>query len=183
MRSTSTRIAMVILLAGFTALAAGCGGGGGSGGATNTGNNTTNSAPPPTTSSSGSGGGAEPSFASAKNCEDLAGIASKAAAALAASGNASTSINTEATLLNDLANSAPSDIRSDFQTIAAAFSGFVSTLQNSGYKLGSKTPPTAAQAAALEKAAKSFDTPKLKSAEQHLEAWGKQNCKGVKVGG
>ena len=77
----------------------------------------------------------------------------------------------------------PSDIRGDFQTFAAAFSGFLHALQSSGYKLGSKTPPTAAQAAAFAQAAKAFATPKLKQAEQHLSAWARQNCKGVHVGG
>jgi hypothetical protein len=85
--------------------------------------------------------------------------------------------------LQALAKAAPSDISGDFQTFAAAFSGFVHALQNAGYKLGSKTPPTAAQAAAFAKAAKSFNTPKLKQAEQHLSAWEHQNCKGVHVGG
>jgi hypothetical protein len=82
-----------------------------------------------------------------------------------------------------LAQAAPSDIRGDFQTFAAAFSGFIHTLQASGYKLGSKTPPTAAQATAFAKAAKSLETPKLRQAETHLTNWAKQNCAGVHVGG
>ena len=130
----------------------------------------------PATTSSSSG---SPSFASAKNCQDLAGLAAKAAAAVEASGNSTNTLQTEATELQALAKAAPSDIRGDFQTFAAAFSGFLHALQSSGYKLGSKTPPTAAQAAAFAAAAKSFDTPKLKQAEQHLSAWAHQNCKGV----
>ncbi len=164
-----------MLVAGLVAVAAGCGGGGTKSPATTA---ATHSG---TTSSSS--GSAVPSFASAKNCQDLAGLAAKAAAAVEASGNSTNTLQTEETELQALAKAAPSDISGDFQTFATAFSGFLHTLQSSGYKLGSKTPPTAAQAAALEKAAKSFDTPKLKQAEQHLSAWAKQNCKGVHVGG
>jgi hypothetical protein len=82
-----------------------------------------------------------------------------------------------------LAQAAPSDIKGDFQTFAAAFAGFQHALQSSGYKLGSKTPPTAAQAAAFAQAAKAFNTSKLKQAEQHLSAWAHQNCTAVHVGG
>ena len=96
-----------------------------------------------------------------------------------ASGNAKNSLQDEATELQALAKAAPSDISGDFQTFAMAFSGFLHALQSSGYKLGSTTPPTAAQAAAFATAAKSFDTPKLKQAEQHLSAWAHQNCKGL----
>ena len=118
-------------------------------------------------------------FASAHNCQALAGLAAKAAAAVEASGNSTNALQTEATELQALAKAAPSDISGDFQTFATAFTGFLHALQSSGYKLGSKTPPTAAQAAALATAAKSFDTPKLKQAEQHLSAWARQNCSGV----
>ena len=85
--------------------------------------------------------------------------------------------------LSVLAQAAPSDIRGDFQTFSTAFSGFLQALQKAGYNPSSKTPPTAAQVAALSQAARSFDAPKLKQAEQHLGAWAKQNCKGVHVGG
>ena len=174
-----TRVAVVILAAGLAATAAGCGGGGKKPA-------TTPSATTTISKSATTTGGAEPSngtpsFASTKNCRDLAGIAAKAAAALGASGNAGASLGNEAKVLQGLANAAPSEIHGDFETIAAAFAGFVQTLQNSGYKAG--TPPTPKQAKALAKAAKTFDTAKLQQAEQHLEAWGKQNCKGVNVGG
>jgi hypothetical protein len=177
-----TRIAVVLLTAGLAAVAAGCGGGSkkSSPPTTTSGSTTTTQA---TTTSGGQTSSGTPSFASAKNCQDLAGIAAKAAAAIQASGNAGTTLNTEANVLQGLANAAPSEIKGDFQTLATAFSGFLQALQKSGFKLGSTTPPTPAQAAALEAAAKKFDTTKVKQAEQHLEAWKNQNCKGVKLGG
>jgi hypothetical protein len=176
-----SKLAAAVLVGAVAAVAAGCGGG---------------SSNSPTTTAAGSGShtktltlqasttiSASSGFASAKNCQDLAGLAAQAAAAVAASGNSTDALQTESTELQALAQAAPSDIKGDFQTFAAAFSGFIHTLQSSGYKLGSKTPPTAAQAAAFARAAKSFDTPKLKQAEQHLNAWARQNCKGVHVGG
>ncbi len=174
------QLAAAVLVAGLAVLVAGCGGGGNKG-----------SAPPDngithagtTTLQNTTTGGSTPSFASAKNCQDLAGIAAKAAAAVAASGNSTNAIQTESTELQALAQAAPSDIKGDFQTFAAAFAGFQHALQSSGYKLGSKTPPTAAQAAAFALAAKAFSSPKLKQAEQHLSAWAHQNCSGVHVGG
>jgi len=181
MRSKTTRIAVALLLAGVAAVVAGCGGGGGTNTTTSlVGSANTSQA---TTTNSGGSGGAEPSFASASNCQEMAGLAAKAAAAIESSGNAGNALQTESAEVAALAKAAPSDIRGDFQTFATAFSGFLHTLQASGYKFGSKTPPTAAQAAAFEKAAKSLDTPKLKQAETHLSAWARQNCKGVHVGG
>jgi len=163
--------AVVVLVAGLAALAAGCGGG----------KKTTTvlQQTSPLTVQNTTTGSSTPSFASAKNCRDLAGLAAKAAAAVSASsGNSANALQTESAELNALAQAAPSDIEGDFQTFAAAFSGFLHTLQSSGYKLSSQTPPTAAQLAALAKAAKAFNTPKLKHAEQHLSAWARQNCKG-----
>jgi hypothetical protein len=182
MRPASSRIVAVILAAGLVTIAAGCGGGGKKSSSSTSpvaGAVSTTLTLTGTTGSSGS----TASFASAKNCQDMAGLAAKAAAAVEASGNPTSALQTEATELQALAKAAPSDISADFQTFATAFSGFLHTLEQAGYKLGSKTPPTAAQIAALTKAARSFDTPKLRQAEQHLSAWARQNCKGVHAGG
>jgi hypothetical protein len=160
------------------ALAAGCGGGGGTKATTGAVSTSVT-----LTKTNGGGSGAEPAFASAGNCQQLAGLAAKAAAAIGSSGNAATALQSESAEIQALAKAAPSDIRGDFQTFASAFSGFIDALHKSGYKLGSKTPPTAAQAAALVKAEKSFESPKLRQAETHLQAWAKQNCKGVHVSG
>lgn len=178
MTTRSRHAAAATLVAGLVALAAGCGGGG-----TKSPSSTPSASTTIKSGTTSSSSGSVPGFASAKNCQDLAGLAAKAAAAVEASGSSTNAIQTEATELQALANAAPSDISGDFQTFATAFSGFLHALQSSGYKLGSKTPPTAAQAAAFAKAAKSFDAPKLRQAEQHLSAWAHQNCKGVHVGG
>jgi hypothetical protein len=180
MRSTSLRIVVVILAAGLVATAAGCGGGSKNSSGMSSATTTTVAT---TVQQSATTGSSSSAFASAKNCQDMAGLAAKAAAAVAASGNAGNVLQTESTEIQTLAKGAPSEIRGDFQTFAAAFSGFIHALQKAGYKLGSNTPPSAAQVAAFAQAANSFDTPRLKHAEQHLNAWAHQNCKGVHVGG
>lgn len=171
-------VAAAVLVAGLAALASGCGGGGSSSPSSTLSAKASGTLTASAVTTSGNSGSGS-SFANAKNCQDLAGIAAKAASAVAASGGSTAAFQTEANELQALADAAPADIKGDFQTFATAFSGFLHTIQSSGYKIGSKTPPTVAQLAQLSKAAKSFNTPKLRQAEQHLTAWGKQNCKGV----
>jgi hypothetical protein len=183
MRLRSARVVVVLLGAALVAVAAGCGGGGSKSPAS-TQAHTSAATTSPAKKTSGNSGSV-PNFASAKNCQDLANLAAKAASAITAtSGNPATTLQTEATQLQALANAAPSDIRADFQTVAAAFSSFLHSLEKAGYKPGAAaSTPTAKQIAALTKAAQTFNTPKVAKAEQHLNAWIKQNCKGVKVGG
>jgi hypothetical protein len=123
-----------------------------------------------TTTSAASTGAVTPSFASTKNCQQLAALGAKMSQAL----QASAGIGDEANIFKTLASAAPAEIRGDFETFAAAFSGYAKALSNAGIKAG-KTA-TAAQIAALTAAAKSFSTPKLQAAEQHLAAWGQKNC-------
>jgi len=157
-------LVVAALVVGLAILAAGCGGGSSPSSAGTTQQTTT-------TGSSGT------SFASAKNCRDFAGLAGKIASAMSpTSGDTQSAIQAESQELQALADAAPSDIKGDFQTFATAFSSYMQALQSSGYKLGSTTPPTAAQLAALATAAKAFSTTKLTRAEQHLSTWVSANC-------
>jgi hypothetical protein len=90
------------------------------------------------------------------------------------SGSASSSIDNEVNAFKALANAAPSEIRGDFETFATAFAAYAQALAKTGFKPGKV--PTAGQIAAMTAAAKSFSTPKLQAAEQHLSAWAQQNC-------
>ena len=162
-------LVVAAVVAGLAVLVAGCGGGSSPSSAGQTQQTTTQQT---TTGSSGT------NFASAKNCLQFAGLAAKIAGAMnPSSGNAATALQTESQELQALANAAPSAIKGDFQTFATAFSSYLQALQSSGYNIGSKTPPTAAQLSALANAAKVFNTTKLKQAEQHLSTWAAQNCK------
>jgi hypothetical protein len=114
-------------------------------------------------------------FATSKNCAQLMALGTKLAQALQApSGSAETRIRKEAKLLQGFADAAPSDVRGDFQTLASAFNAYTRALLKAMPNPG--TPPTAAQVAQMRAAAKVFDTPKLRAAEQHLTAWAQKNC-------
>jgi cytoskeletal protein RodZ len=130
-------------------------------------------------SSSSSGSSASSSskvtFASTKNCAQLASLAAKASQAFASSGaNSKAALANEADVLKALSAAAPSEIRGDFTTFADAYVKFAAVFAKSGFTVG-KTP-TPAQIAALQNAAKTFQAPKLIQAEAHLNAWSRKNC-------
>lgn len=131
-----------------------------------------------TTTTSGGGGGGTPSFASAKNCAQLASLGQKFSAAItAATGSGGQAdLDKEQKLFKQFADAAPSDVRGDFETIAAAFSSVVDAFKKSGYTPGTGKVPSAEQLLKLESAAKEFSSPKLQAAEQHLTAWAGKNC-------
>ncbi len=117
------------------------------------------------------------SFASVKNCAQLAGVGEKFAQAMAAAeAHGTTSLTDVANAYQSLASQAPSAIRSDFETIATAFQNFAKAVQKAGFTPGKV--PTAPQIAALAQASKSFSAPNLKTAEQHLSTWAGNNCHG-----
>jgi hypothetical protein len=118
---------------------------------------------------------AAPSFATSKNCAQLEALGTKLAQALqTTSGSAETRLENEAKLFQAYANAAPSEVRGDFQTLAAAFTAYLHALEKAGIKPGKI--PTAAQIAQIQAAAKAFSTSKLRLAEQHLAAWAQKNC-------
>jgi hypothetical protein len=171
----SLRITVLLLAAGLVVLAAaGCGGGKKTSAAPKTGATST----VPVSSNPVITAGGTGNFASAKNCLEFAGLAAKIASAMApATANPASAPDAASRELQALVDAAPADIKGDLQTIASAFSSYLQALQSSGYKFGSKTPPTSAQMAALMNAVKVFSTAKLKNAEQHLTMWEGQNCK------
>jgi hypothetical protein len=91
-----------------------------------------------------------------------------------ATGRGKLDLQAAVTAYQDLANAAPSAIQPDLQTIAQAFSAFAAALAKTGYTLGQV--PTASQAAALQSAVQVFTQSKLRTAEQSLATWAKQNC-------
>ena len=163
-------VRLVSFLAVGALLLAGCGGSSKKAASTPPATGTT-SAGTTTTSSSA----ATPSFASTKNCRQLYSLGAKFAQALqSASGHAKVNFTTYATAFQAMADAAPSQIHGDFETLAHAFNGYAQALAKAGFKPG--TVPSAAQMAQLETALKSFNTAKLRAAEQHLQAWAQSNC-------
>jgi hypothetical protein len=123
-----------------------------------------------TTTSSGT-----PKFATSKNCAQLEALGTKLAQALqTTSGSTEEKLTNEVKLFHDYANSAPSEVRGDFQTLADALDTYVHALLKAGIKPGKI--PTQAQIAQIQAAAKAFSTQKLQAAEQHLSAWAQKNC-------
>ena len=144
----SLRITGLLLAAGLVVLAAGCGG--------------SNSSAPPTTSSTGS-------FASAKNCLELARLTKFARAASLTGGGWVAPHENGPHNLQALANAAPSDIKHDVKTLASAVSRYLQVA--AGYNTR-PLPPGSMLVAAVQ----SLDAPKIKAAERHLDAWRERNC-------
>jgi hypothetical protein len=169
------KLVLVAVLALVVAVAAGCGGGKKKSSApptTAAGATTTAAA---TTAATTTTAAAAPKFTSTKNCAQLMALGAKVSQALqSSSGSASSRVDNEVNAFKALASAAPSEIRGDFQTFATAFAAYAQALAKAGFKPGKV--PTAAQIAAMTTAAKSFSTPKLAAAEQHLSAWAQQNC-------
>jgi hypothetical protein len=92
----------------------------------------------------------------------------------AVTGGGKLNLQAAANAYQDLANAAPSAIRPDVQTISHAFSTFIAALEKSGYTLGHT--PTASQTAALQSAVQLLNQSNIRTAEQNVAAWAKQNC-------
>jgi hypothetical protein len=169
------KLVLLAVLALVAVVAAGCGGGKKKSSApptTAAGSTTTAAA---TTAATTTTAAAAPKFTSTKNCAQLMALGAKVSQALqSTSGSASSRVDNEVNAFKALANAAPSEIRGDFQTFATAFAAYAQALAKAGLKPGKV--PTAGQIAAITAASKSFSTPKLATAEQHLSAWASQNC-------
>lgn len=112
-------------------------------------------------------------FSSVRNCQKLQQLGAEFSRAITANGG-STSSQAMAKAYANFADHAPKELRSDFKTLSGAFKAYLEALTKAGYKPGST--PTTAELAALANAAKSFTSPKMQAAEQHLTAWVQHNC-------
>jgi hypothetical protein len=158
-------------------VAAGCGGSKKKSASPQTTSSTSTSAATTTTTTTTTSSGT-PTFATSKNCAQLEALGTKLAQALqTTSGSTEQRLTNEVKLFHDYANSAPSEVRGDFQTLADALDTYVHALLKAGIKPGKA--PTQAQIAQIQAAAQAFSTQKLRVAEQHLAAWAQKNCGGV----
>ena len=168
-------LALVLVLA---VVAAGCGSKKSATKAGGSDSTTTTATSTAATSTGSTSTGNTSSFTSAKNCAQLASIGQKFSKAMAAtSGTGTSSVTAVADAYKALAKEAPSEIRSDFETIAAAFGTYADALKKVHYTPGKA--PTASQLAAITSLAKTFSSPKLMTAERHLSTWGTKNCSGL----
>jgi predicted flap endonuclease-1-like 5' DNA nuclease len=124
-------------------------------------------------SSSSSSSSGVASIATAGNCRQLAGLS--AAFSKALSGVGTNDFDSRAKILKEFADKTPSDIRPDFETLAAAFSKYASALKEIHFTPGQV--PNAATLAKLQQLSTSIDQTAVTKAATNISAWAKNNCK------
>lgn len=110
------------------------------------------------------------------NCHQLLNLTQTFAAAMA--GNTQ-NLQQTAALVRQFATKTPTDIRPDFQVLAAAWTKVASALK--GVDLSSGKAPTAHVLAKLIKLSSELDAQKLTMASQDIAVWARANC-GTKSG-
>ena len=103
-------------------------------------------------------------------CKDLANLSQKYSQALSGQGG-SQDLKTTVQVVQEFADDAPSDIKSDFQVFADCFEEALRRHR----ELQARPAPDAATLAKL-RLGTSIDTQKLTLAAQHIEAWVTKNC-------
>jgi hypothetical protein len=106
------------------------------------------------------------------NCASLVNLAQAFSAAL--TGNAQDPAKT-AKLFKEFADKTPTDIRTDFETFAAAYAKIAAALQ--GVDLTSGQAPSPEVIARLQKLSTEIDSAKVSQAGAHISAWAAKNCK------
>lgn len=169
------RATTLLVLATLALAVAGCGGSKKSASettASTTTTTTTESSSTAESSTTTTGTATTPVFASGK-CKSLAAASQKIGKDLSAA-SAKGNLQDVAKEFQQFANTVPSEIRGDVQTIAAAISKYADALK--GVDLTPGKTPSAADLAKLQAAVQSIDQPKLQAAEKHIEAWAQKNC-------
>jgi hypothetical protein len=111
-------------------------------------------------------------FATSGNCREFTKFAANVSQAF--SGTGKTDLEQVAKAIDQLADKAPSDIRSDFKVLADAYDKIARALK--GVNLQSGKAPSADAIAKLQKLQNEIDQQKLATASQHIEAWVQKNC-------
>jgi hypothetical protein len=110
-----------------------------------------------------------------KNCTQLSGVGSQFAKAMtAATGGGKINLDQVSKAYQDLADAAPDAIKPAVEKLSHAFTGYLSALNQAGYKEG--TVPSATQLAKMESAVKLISTSDVSSAAKTIEAWAVKNC-------
>jgi hypothetical protein len=102
-------------------------------------------------------------------CSALVSLAEAYAQAIAGTGGDPAK---EAGVLQDYANKAPSDIRADFQVLAAAWAKFAT--QYKGFSTADLTNP--ANLAKMQAALKPLESSDVQAASQHISTWVQNGC-------
>jgi hypothetical protein len=113
----------------------------------------------------------ESGFASAENCKEFTAFGQKISQAFSGSGDAN--LQTVADQLDELAQSAPEEIKSDFQTLADGYQKIADAL--GGVDLSSGQQPDPQALAELSKLGTEWST-KMTTAATNISTWAQQNC-------
>jgi hypothetical protein len=161
-----------LTLAAVVILAAGCGGGGNKSATTTTQAATTTKAAATTAATTTNAASALSGLATTANCKQLADLSNEFSTAL--QGTDSKDVKKTAALLKQFADKTPSEIRPDFETVAADYAKIADALQGVNVKSGSV--PDAKALLKLQKLATSIDTTKLAKAATNIGTWAQKNC-------
>ena len=159
-----------LTLAAVVILAAGCGGGGNKSATTTTQAAATTKAATTTAAAAATSGLS--GLATTANCRQLANLSNEFSTAL--QGTNSKDVKKTAALLKQFADKSPSEIRPDFETVAADYAKIADALQGVNVKAGSIPDPKALLK--LQKLATSIDTTKLTKAATNIGTWAQKNC-------
>jgi predicted small lipoprotein YifL len=112
------------------------------------------------------------SIATAGNCKQLSDLSASFSKAI--TGAKSDDFATRAKLLKDFADKTPSDIRPDFEVLAATFSKYADAFKGITIKPGQV--PDAATLVKLQKLTSSINQASVTQASAHISAWAQKNC-------
>ena len=104
-------------------------------------------------------------------CKEFAGVSQQLAASLSGQ---TADLQQASKLFDEIADQVPDEIKADYQVIAENFKKIADALK--GVDLTSGEAPSPEVLAKLQELAQSMDSPKVKQATQHIEAWVKENC-------
>ena len=104
-------------------------------------------------------------------CKEFAGVSQQLAASLSGQ---TADLQQASKLFDEIADQVPDEIKADYQVIAENFKKIADALK--GVDLTSGEAPSPEVLAKLQELAQSMDSPKVKQATQHIEAWVQKNC-------
>jgi len=111
----------------------------------------------------------------AKSCLDFAGASSKISQAIAASSSGGGDTADLKAYFAALADKAPKNLKSDFETLATAIGKYLDALKKAGFKPGST--PTADQIQKLQTAVAPLSSADVQQASKEIQTWVNGGCK------
>ena len=104
-------------------------------------------------------------------CKEFAGVSQQLAASLSGQ---TADLQQASKLFDEIADQVPDEIKADYQVIAENFKKIADALK--GVDLTSGEAPSPEVLAKLQELAQSMDSPKVKQATEHIQAWVQENC-------